>query len=280
MDLAASFALEARNSLRIFGAWPPGVPLLPGTYGVLEGAVFKPYGDIAQDFGITVIARPTETKLQFDFKSSGASEVGIELDAGADLGVMDGSARIKTKISFKRAGSTYFRTKDAVYHTIINLADVGHAIMSAFASGKWLGEFALVHGVFKAASTTIIISAEDHAEIMLEGTAAGNATLDLADLNSGIICSSDRNIAFKVMAKSAVTPLMCLSQIRPRNKWLGLVGLSEKKLDMLFQGRQSGATPQSLSDTILTQLAPRVSLHDVRELGMSPEELYHLTELL
>jgi hypothetical protein len=124
------------------------------------------------------------------------------------------------------------------------------------------------------------MSAEAHAEITLEGTAAGNGTLDLADVKSGITCKSDRDIAFKVMAQSAVTPLMCLSKIRPRNKWLGLLGLSEKKLAPLFQSRKSDSSLQSISDTILTQLEPRVSLHDASELGLSPDELYHLTEVL
>jgi hypothetical protein len=278
IDLAASFASETRNALHIFGAWPPGDVMEIGTFGILDGALFHPLGNITKLLGTEISPRPAGPKLQFDFKSAGTSETRVNVGAAADGGSTSGSGKVTTKLAFKNGGSTYFRTKDTVYHTISNLDDVNKAIMAAFAAGTWRGQYALVHGVFRSAGTTIIISSEDHAEIELEGVASsGGGALDLADASVDIGFKQERDIAFKVIAKAGLTPLMCLSQIRPRNKWLALLGWSEEIIRPLLAGADSGAGATA-SDNVLTQLAPEISPDQATELGMRPDDVFHMVE--
>jgi hypothetical protein len=219
-DLAASFTRETRKALHLFGVWPPGDVIELGAFGALDGDLFRPLGHITRTFNVRLSKRNAGPKLQLEFKSAGTREIRGSANASVESGVNPAEGKVTTKLMFGYGGSTYFRAKDATYSAVENLADVNEAIMAAYEADRWPGHYAFVHGVFHATSTTIIISSEDHAEIQLQGKASAGGLLDSADAGAEIASKDERDIAFQVLAKPGFTPLICLSQIRPRNRLL------------------------------------------------------------
>jgi hypothetical protein len=278
VDLAACFSHDTRKALHMFGAWPVGSPLGLGKYGLLDGDLFTPLGDIADLLGTSVSPIPLGPKLQFSFKSAGVAEGKLSAKASTPGGAAAGSAKLATKLTFKDAGSAFFRTKDAVFHAAGNLGTINDAIMAAFATGKWHGDWALVHGMYVAGGTTIIISSESGGSIELEGTAKANGMLDLADASANIEGKNSDKIHFDLIAKPGLTPLICLSKIRPRNRLLGLLGWSEKTMRPLLSTTVPGDTATE-SHNYLNKLNSEVSMELAEELKMPPSDLFHVAEL-
>lgn len=183
-----------------------------------------------------------------------------------------------TKLSFSTAWSSYCRVKDATYHTIRNQDGVNAKIMEAFENGEWQSDFAYVHGVFKAESSTIISSSSDGAEIDLSGKFVPGQALDLADVRAGITTKSERGISERIVAGPGLTPFMCLSGLRPRNRVLALIGLSPRRIETYFQTQGAGASQVGSHNAIL-RLDPDISMETVKNLEISPGDAFQVVEI-
>jgi hypothetical protein len=279
VDLRERYCAATKDNLHFFGVWPPGSPVELGSYGTLQGAVFNALGSIETKFGIAVRPRPLSPRLQFEFKSTGVTQTNVAVNMFADGTPAGGSSRAMTKLEFKNGGSVFFRTKDAIYTTIANIDEVNNAVMAKFSVGEWDGTYAFVHGFYRAGGTTIIISNEENAQIELEGDVTGGGQLNIADSDAKVSSKSDRDIALNIVAKPGLIPLACLSQIRPRNKWLALLGWSEKHSQPLMATSSEGTQGMLTSDTPLTQLRPLISPDVAQAVNCSVDDLYHVIEI-
>ena len=155
---------------------------------------------------------------------------------------------------------------------------IHNSIMDAFSRGKWQSEWALVHGVYLAAGTTIIISSESGGSIEFEGTAKPGGSLDLADASANIEGKISDKIQFEILAKAGLTPLICLSKIRPGNRLLALLGWSEKTIRPMVVATDSGSEAAP-GDNDVNKMTPEVTTELTNELNMPPGELFHMVEL-
>ena len=135
-----------------------------------------------------------------------------------------------------------------------------------------------MHGAYLAGGTTIIISNDSNASIELEGTAAANGVLDLADASAGIEGSVSEHIECEILAQPGLTPLICLSKIRPRSRLLALLGWSEKTTRPLLAATEAGSTAE-IAHNDLNKLNPEVSMELAKELKMAPAELFQVVEV-
>jgi hypothetical protein len=275
---AERYAQDVYSSLRLYAVWPPGLSMEIGAYGVLQGKWFRHIGNIRDKFDIQFSVREGKVPVQLDFKSTGTSLSTIEATLSADDGPAVKSGEIRTKLSFKTAWSSYCRVRDATYNMLLNQDAVNAKIMEAFERGLWQGGFAYVHGVFKAKSTTIISSSSDGAEIDLSGRAMAGQALDLADAQAGITVKSQQGISNQIVASAGLTPFMCLSGMRPKNRILALFGLSPRRIETFFTAEEEGAAMVGSHNKVLI-LEPDISIATANELEIDPREAYHVVEI-
>jgi hypothetical protein len=88
----------------------------------------------------------------------------------------------------------------------------------------------------------------------LEGNASGGGgQVNLADLNAALQLKAERDIAFKAIARLDLIPLMCLSRIRLKNRWLALIGWSEKTVQHCSPPTMARMKPSGLTQCLLSQ---------------------------
>lgn len=276
-DLAKVYTSSVHDQLRLYGAWPIGEEIGLGDYGKLEGDRFVRRGNIAKDYGITVTPAASDVKLSFEFKSSGIAETRFNVDGSSGQGGVGASAAVK--VTFANEDSVYFRSIDLTHHCVDNLTDVNRRIMEAFKLESWDGKNVFIHSLFQSGGTTILISSSSDGSIELEAAGKGLLELDLANASAGLVVKSEKNVGLKVIAEGDLSPLLSLSAVRPKNRWLALLGLSGKSVQPLLQTTLTRAVSHPLPGDLISNLDPEISPSIASDLGRDVDDVFQVVEI-
>jgi hypothetical protein len=280
-QLANVYTDAVHHNLKQYAPWPVDALIRLGDYGRIEGSQFKRIDNIATEFGIECKPVESAVNLVFEFKSAEVEEININAAAAADGGPASVSAKARATLKFAKRNSVYFRSIQLRYERIDNFAEVNQAIMRRFEEGKWRGNHAFVHDLFKSAGTTIIVSSSDGAIIEIEAGAKGIVQIDLADASAKLKHTHDLNVGLKVIAGENLVPLFGLAQIRPRFRWLPFLGgrtvqpMIAKRLVTDEIEQTSGAIPGSVVVNLKPELSPQIA----KDLGKSVDEIFQVEEI-
>jgi hypothetical protein len=111
-------------------------------------------------------------------------------------------------IKFTRENAAVFRISRCKSTRIKDPNSLANQIVSRYHAGNWKENMVVVMEVVPAASATIVISKGNNAEIdLLAHAKNGSSKLDLADLEANFQLLKESNIATKIIASKALTPL-------------------------------------------------------------------------
>lgn len=213
MTLANDYAKELRRELKMFPVWPPEIPVRLGDYGTLDGSIFQRRGNITDDFGVQIEALPDAERRDIEYKSAG--KVSVEVNAGASAGVPGAQGTVSKRVTFSKAHSALLSASNCTYEVFKNVGHIESTLLELLGAGTWQKEWAVISGVVRSESATILVSSQKNASIdlVLEGEIP---QVQLAGANLKVSINAESNVGVKVLAKSGATPLMMLSRVQTR----------------------------------------------------------------
>lgn len=198
---------RVREQLKYFGMWPIELNAKLGDYGTLDNNYFKKVGNITDDLGIDIQIDESGGTSKYCFKDGESVEV--KTFGKANLH----KSKAAIEISFSGGNGIYFAANNCSHFSIKNYIVVGQKIIHKFNSGYFKANYVVVTEVVKANSSTIVVSKGNNASITLEADAEGVSEQNLIDGSIGFSIHAENNIAFSVLAKKTLTPLIGLSNI-------------------------------------------------------------------
>jgi len=214
MALASIYCNALKHHFKVFHAnWLPGTPLKLGDYGQVIGGTFRRIGNI-QDEGIAEIEiRTDQTEDQYEFVSSAETEFIFQVGGGGSGNTL-GSVRAGLEIKFGSANSIFFNAAGCTLDSIENVRQVGDALIDADKRGNWKRPWSVVTSLVRSGATTIVVSGSKDSSIKLEAAVEGVKEIDLADASLKLVMRNQRNVAFKLIAKDGLMPMMALMQVQ------------------------------------------------------------------
>ncbi|MEQ8789444.1 MAG: hypothetical protein RIC55_24330 [Pirellulaceae bacterium] len=280
-DLAGIYASSIHDSLRLYANWPIGDIRKLGDYGKLYGDVFVKEGNLFEEkrFKPKLKRRASKADIVFRFTSQGVSVARL---AGGASGVDPASgvqARAGVKISFESGNSVYFRSIKLKHVCIDNAKALNTAILKAFGAGEWDGRTVVVQSLFASDGTTVLISSNDKASIEIEAEANAALPIDLADAKLGLSIASENNVGLSAIAATGLTPLMSLVQVRPINRWLAWLGMSDHTVRPLAAAPDTGFGAVETRTSPLLPTSVDVPPEIAAELRKPVDEVFQVVEI-
>jgi hypothetical protein len=82
-----------------------------------------------------------------------------------------------------------------------------------------------------------------------------------------------------VIAHTGLTPLVSLSQVRPKIRWLAWLGLGDKTVQPLLAAPLDEAKSAPLPGHIISSLSPEISPSIAQDLGKEVEVVFQVVEI-
>lgn len=207
--------------------WMPNRPMKIGTVGILTNGVFDQYTTL-EDLGINVEIK--ERALGSSLKYT--SESGVNVATKVAGSVIPGSAMAKADVGFvvefNKNETVIFEMKNPIVYEIVNLAEIRRAILELFEVGDWRQEYAFVHQLVKAESSTIAAAKSAGAKLEIKADGGVNvpqARLDIADASLGLSVVNKSNVGLDIVGGKDISPLYALMGLK--KKFFGLMGANE-----------------------------------------------------
>jgi hypothetical protein len=137
----------------------------------------------------------------------------------------------------------------------------------------------VVQSLFESDGTTVLISTNAGASIEIEAAANAAPPIDLADASLGLTITSENNVGLAAIATPGLTPLLSLSQIRPRNRWLAWLGLGGQEMRPLAIAPDAGFGAFTMRSPPATPDNAELRHEIAKELGKPVDELFQVVEL-
>lgn len=201
MGIPNQFNDIIQRHLNVFAAWVPIVNNYSlGDYGIFADGVFSKLGNIKDDFGVSFSEEPGQP-ADIDFTSEGATITKLAADAGVAVGAA-GEVKASVQIAFSKEKS--FLVKSPVIN-VTNIKDVNELAKKLKASGKWDGQWKVVHQVYTAQDAVIVstIAADTKLDFSGDLTALGQMKLGSAGVN----LDTNKTLGLKINGKSGVIGL-------------------------------------------------------------------------
>ncbi len=220
--LANLYANELKRHFKILYAnWEPGGPLHLGDYGILDGNIFIPKGNLKNDFiefkgnVIKITADPTADHKEF--KSERAVEINLVAKGTVTAGIPLAKAALEVK--FGRKDSIFFNAAGCTTNRISNKLKVGEILKELLKEKKWEKEYCVVTDLVKAGRTVIAISQGRNSTISFEAESPAVERINLADASVKLNLTSERSIGYKVDGAEGLDILLGLCKIKNAFIW-------------------------------------------------------------
>ncbi|GEM_PF-5252044 len=213
MEIRDRYQKEIAKKLRYFANWLPNNPIRIGDVGTLTKMNFE------TDFNLLSrypdVAKPRRSKHPSDiqFYSEGSATITFIGDAVLPSTEKLLESKNGIKIKFKKPNSVFFEGKGAVIQRLEHLDILKEKIIELRQSGRWEEDLVIVTDIVEIDYSTIIITNEKDAEVILRS----ENDIELADTQLASVSGS-----FKIEDKSSTE--VCL--------------VGEKKLTPLFKVRR------------------------------------------
>jgi len=202
------------NLKPFYANWPPNFPIALGDFGLLQGNMFLRKDSLKSAFGIDVrpLRHPGD-KTTYAYRSAGSTEVKFHPKAQAQLGPVPVKASVA--VSFKSKSAIFFQAAGCEIEAVDGEVALGDAVLQLLAERRWNPDWHIVTRLVRAGATTMIVSAEGGASIVLEADAEV-PTIDLADASIGLSIAHEKSIGWKAITEKARSPLIGFSKVKPR----------------------------------------------------------------
>ena len=203
---------EMHHNLGFYATWLPGDPIEIGDVGVLLDGRFRRLTSLS-DLGISYDLSAAGTPQNVQYTSAKGTKVGAATSASAA-----GIAGVEINIEFSADEAFVFHATGLQATRLQELPAVGENVLAAYEKGHWRKEWLLIEAVHIADCSTIIISQDSSASLVLTGSVSGPiAVLSLADPKARLDVSSSRGKLVHVVGGRALRPLYSCLRIDTRS---------------------------------------------------------------
>ncbi len=216
-----------RETFHLFATWPINASIKLGDVGRLEDGRFERATSLAA-LGIPFKQRTSESRSSYDH-SSGA-KVSFQTHAGG--AVLD-EAKGSVIVELAGEGSFVFQAQGCVESSIEDRALLQREILALVfeqdPERPWDEAWVVVDTIYRAATTTVMISDSEDAKVEVEaGAAMTPGPLAVADAAFGASVGSTRGSVSRFVAAKGIVPLFKVSRLR--RKYLGVFGRQELRV--------------------------------------------------
>lgn len=234
-SVATSYCKTLQKQFRDFYAiWPPNAPIRLGDFGYLQGPVFSRKSSLAS-VGITDWKARSGRGAPSTYTCTTASGTEVKFHAKGEVNTGGVPlAKATAEVKFSRGEAIFFNAAGCVLDEIEDQIGLGRTVLDMFAKKTWNDDWAVVTGIVRSGATTVAVSAEAGASVLLEAS-ADQPNIDLANVNAGLHVGTSRSLSSLFVGEAGFTPLVRLSKVRRK----------------FFEGRVFGIGDPDEHDTFL-----------------------------
>ena len=207
---------ELCDNLDYVPTWLPTISVAAGEIGFVRDYEYKRFGNL-RDFGIKY--EITQGKIYADLEYSSADSVAVTLKLMGQMppvGSVLSVDELGLSIDFSRANAVVFRAAGCQSQRLDNLFQIGMRVLELHKVGKWPQDAVVVTEAVHAASATIVISSGQKAHLDLRAGTVDPGNLHVASVDARLQIAREDNIGMKIIAQSALTPLMRVAGVQTR----------------------------------------------------------------
>ena len=157
-SLPKSYVKIAQKITSYCGAYPPSLPLQPGTVGLLAEGTFVREGEFNQYPGVEAGSYPIRNEATGDSTQVWMTE-GVSLEKiGAKVKAPADTAEAKLKVSFRGADDAVIVCKDPHYVSFVDVRAVKNHVWELWNTRQWDRQNILVTEVFQASAAWIFFA--------------------------------------------------------------------------------------------------------------------------
>jgi hypothetical protein len=194
-----------------YATWLPQTKMALGDYGPLLGTRFQRRGNVA-DFGVkgaNVCIGSAEASVQVTSRSG----VSVDLKAAAALPAGTPPAKATLEVGFGKGDAVFFNAAELALNEVKDQTALAKQILKLFSAGIWEHEWHVVTAVAGAAATTVAISNNEGARLVLEAETPGEV-LNLAKASAKLSATTTKDLGAQIVSEQGLTPLIKLSKVR------------------------------------------------------------------
>lgn len=208
MGLADRYCENIHKNIEpYYATWLPTVPVKLGDYGKMDGTIFVRQGNIKTDFAVDFTVEADTDSGDFEYKSSGTNA--INANAGGSAGLV----KALLTISFSNQYDVFFVAADCLADQMNNVPSVTSQLAPQFKEKKMKG-YMIVTQIVKAGTATIAVSSAKGSQLVIEASSPEIPSVDLKNPQGQFSVKSEQNISFKVVAKTGLSPLFGLQEVK------------------------------------------------------------------
>jgi hypothetical protein len=192
---------EMHDNLGFFPTWFPADPIEIGDAGVFEGGRFRRMASLVElGIGCKVEAGAATQNVQYT--STQGTKVATTSGAAAAV------AKAEITIEFSREGAFVFHVSHLRPQQLKNRVEVSEEIVKAYNKGDWNKEWFVVEALHSAERSTIIVSEDTSAGLVLMARAdAPIVSISLADPKVSLTVVSTRGKVVHIIGGKGLHPL-------------------------------------------------------------------------
>jgi hypothetical protein len=238
---------ELSEALRYLAAWMPNSRLELGD--IVNRITLERRGNIRtlQEIRVDFTRRHASTLASFEYSSAAGASITTKVAGRVVVGSSLAKADAGLVVKFSKENAIVFEATGCTGTAIDDIDGLGKSIVTLSAAGKWDPNWLVVTEVVRANCATIIVSTSRDAQIDLK--VSGKITpgaLRLADPSARLVAENYRDIGFKFIAESGLTPLYRANGIKR-----GLLG--GRSLSSAYRVRSPTAAPGRVAEALPNQ---------------------------
>lgn len=235
-----TYQTEMHTNLGFFATWLPGDPIDIGDVGTMVDGRFRRLSSLAE---IDVVCEASDPGPAQSVQYTSARGTKVETKAAADL---VGVANAEVAINFSTEGAFVFHASGLRARQLKNLPVIERGVLKAYEKGKWQKDWFIIDAVQESSCTTIIVSQDTAASLVLTAKLAGGlAALSLADPKLGLRVSASSGKLLHVVGGRSLKPLYSCLRVQSR-----LFGPASLKPVLGGTDHSSGFERASLGDLV------------------------------
>jgi hypothetical protein len=213
-SVAISYCKTLQSQFRDFYAtWPPNAPLRLGDFGYLQAAVFSRKSSLGSlGVGGWKTRSGRSAASTYTCATSSGTELRFHAKGEANPGGVP-LAKATAEVKFSRGAAVFFNAAGCVLEEIEDQIGLGRTILDMFGKKTWNDDWCVVTGIVRAGATTVAVSADAGASVVLEAT-ADQPTVDLANADAALQVGTSRSLSSLIVGEAGFTPLVRLSKVR------------------------------------------------------------------
>ena len=219
MSIKDQYLEKMYDHFGFFAAWFPNQKLELGMVGVLERGAFTPKTTL-RELGIEMTSsQSAKGNLEHQYGTT----ISFGLGAGGEVQEPGGSIGASASILCNKHKGFVFRAADCTEHVIKKLDDVEEDVKALHRDGKWKDDWVYIHRLYRAASTTVILTDGKNSSLTIEATgAAETGAFNLADAGIGLKVGASSGQVTTFLTEARVTPMYQASFVHSKF-WKDLV---------------------------------------------------------